>query len=126
MKIEKDRVVSLHYHLTDDDGDVIDSSRDSTPLGYLHGHGNLVAGVETALLGKGAGDKLDVVVPPEEGYGTHDPELDLAPALLYSMYFGVFQLIFLNWPLQRQQTAAKPVPWGRGLIHELRPPHLQM
>ena len=78
MKIAKDTAVSIHYHLTDDDGDVIDSSRGKEPLAYLHGHGNLVPGVEKALDGQGAGAKLQTVVTPEEGYGSRDPELDVA------------------------------------------------
>lgn len=78
MKITKDSAVRIHYHLTDDDGDVIDSSRGRDPLAYLHGHGNLVPGVESVLDGQTAGATLSTVVPPEEGYGVRDPELDVA------------------------------------------------
>ena len=79
MNIEQDRAVLIHYHLTDSEGNVIDSSQGSDePLAYLHGHGNLVSGVENALAGRSAGDKLDVVVPPEDGYGVRDPALDVA------------------------------------------------
>ncbi len=78
MKIAKDCAVRIHYHLTDDEGEVIDSSSDHEPLAYLHGHGNLVPGVENALLGHSAGEKLSTVVPPAEGYGEHDPGLDIA------------------------------------------------
>ena len=78
MKISKNSAVLIHYHLTDDDGEVIDSSKGNDPLGYLHGHGQLVAGVENALEGKEEGAHLDIVVPPEQGYGVRDPELDVA------------------------------------------------
>jgi FKBP-type peptidyl-prolyl cis-trans isomerase SlyD len=78
MNIEKDRAVTLSYHLTDDDGKVIDSSRESGGMPYIHGHGNLVPGVERALDGKAAGANFDVVVSPEDGYGVHDPQLDVA------------------------------------------------
>jgi FKBP-type peptidyl-prolyl cis-trans isomerase SlyD len=77
MTIQKDSAVRIHYHLTDSEGTVIDSSKGAEPLAYLHGHGNLVPGVEAALVGQEAGAKLDVVVPPEEGYGVPDPDLDL-------------------------------------------------
>jgi len=64
-----DKVVSIHYTLKDDDGDVIDSSSGGEPLDYLHGHGGIVPGLEAAIAGKKVGDKFQVVVPPAEGYG---------------------------------------------------------
>ena len=69
MKIEKDAVVSMHYTLKNDAGDVIDSSEGKEPLPFLQGHGNIIPGLESALEGSKAGDKLDVTVEPEEGYG---------------------------------------------------------
>ncbi len=67
------KVVSLEYTLTDEDGDVVDSSEGGEPLHYLHGHGNIVPGLEQALLGKKVGDALKVEVEPEHGYGEYDP-----------------------------------------------------
>jgi FKBP-type peptidyl-prolyl cis-trans isomerase SlyD len=64
-----DKVVTIHYTLTDDDGDVLDSSRDGEPLDYLHGHGGIVPGLERALDGKGPGDKLKVTIAPKDAYG---------------------------------------------------------
>jgi FKBP-type peptidyl-prolyl cis-trans isomerase SlyD len=75
MKIAKDTVVTIEYTLTDDDGDVIDSSAGRDPLSYVHGVGSLVPGLEAALEGRTAGDALTVAVAPAEGYGDHDPEL---------------------------------------------------
>ena len=69
MKIEKDAVVSMHYTLKNDAGDVIDSSEGKEPLPFLQGHGNIIPGLESALEGSKVGDKLDVTVEPEEGYG---------------------------------------------------------
>lgn len=69
LTIQNDRVATLNFVLTDDDGDIIDASEAGDPLVYLHGHENVVPGLETALLGKSAGDKLKVVVEPEDGYG---------------------------------------------------------
>lgn len=71
MKITKDAVVSLEYKLEDDAGKVLDASRE-TPLYYLHGHHNIVAGLEQALEGKRAGDEVRVTVPPDQGYGVRD------------------------------------------------------
>jgi FKBP-type peptidyl-prolyl cis-trans isomerase SlyD len=67
--IEKNRVVTLEYTLRDEQGAVIDSSSGRGPLSYLHGKGNIVPGLERALAGKSAGDKVEVTVPPEQGYG---------------------------------------------------------
>jgi FKBP-type peptidyl-prolyl cis-trans isomerase SlyD len=69
VSIKQDSVVTFNYTLKGDDGDVIDSSGPGEPLAYLHGHGNLVAGLEREIEGKSAGDKLSVKVTPAEGYG---------------------------------------------------------
>ena len=75
MAIEKDKVVSIDYTLTGDNGQVLDSSAGKEPLAYLHGTGSIVPGLEAALDGKGAGDAVKVTVTPEEGYGERNPEL---------------------------------------------------
>jgi len=75
MTIQQDSVVTLHYTLKDDAGKVIDSSAGGEPLSYLHGHGNLVPGLERELTGKAAGDKLNVSVEPAQGYGDRDERL---------------------------------------------------
>ncbi len=62
------KVVQIHYKLSDDDGTVLDQSS-GTPMAYLHGHGNIVPGLENALEGKSAGEQIQVVVEPGEGYG---------------------------------------------------------
>ena len=74
MQVAKDKVVAFHYTLTDETGSKIDSSREAEPLAILHGHGALIPGVEAALEGKVVGDKFDVSVPPEQGYGLRDEE----------------------------------------------------
>ncbi len=75
MHIEKNRVVRLDYILRDEQGNVLDSSSGRASLSYLHGKGNIIPGLEQALVGKSAGDKLDVTVPPEQGYGVRDERL---------------------------------------------------
>jgi len=66
-------VVTIHYTLTDDSGTVIDSSQGADPLEYLHGHGNIVIGLERELTAKKVGDALKVAVAPKDGYGEHNP-----------------------------------------------------
>ena len=75
MKIEKDSVVSIHYTLTNDDQETIDSSAGGTPLVYLHGAKNIISGLEEALEGKSAGDKFQVKIAPEKAYGPYLKEL---------------------------------------------------
>lgn len=70
MQIAERTVASFHYTLTNDAGTVIDSSAGADPLTYLHGVGHIVPGLEQAMAGHQAGDKFDVAVSPEEGYGT--------------------------------------------------------
>ncbi|MBS0212538.1 MAG: peptidylprolyl isomerase [Proteobacteria bacterium] len=71
-----DRAVALfHYTLTDPAGAVIDASPAGQPLAYLHGAGNIVPGLEQAMQGRSAGDRFDVIVSPEQGYGERDPGL---------------------------------------------------
>jgi FKBP-type peptidyl-prolyl cis-trans isomerase SlyD len=74
MEIRRNKVVALDYTLKDDAGVVIDKSG-KTPLYYLHGHSNIIPGLEEALEGRVAGDNLELTLPPEKGYGTHDPKL---------------------------------------------------
>ncbi len=75
MPIGQDSVVTIHYTLKDDEGQVIDSSREGDPIAYLHGHGNLVPGLERELEGKNSGDKVVVSVTPADGYGEFDQNL---------------------------------------------------
>lgn len=75
MKIEQNRVVTINYTLKNTDGIVLDSSEGRDPLVYLHGVGGLIPGLERELEGKGAGESLNAVIPPEEAYGNHSAEL---------------------------------------------------
>lgn len=70
MKIDKNSVVQFHYILTDADSkEKIETSRDGDPVLYLHGHRNIVNGLEEAMLGREKGDVFSVTVPPEKAYG---------------------------------------------------------
>ncbi len=67
-------VVSLDYILTLDNDEVVDQSEKDAPLVYLHGYKNIVPGLESELTGMSIGDKKQVTVTPELGYGDRDPE----------------------------------------------------
>jgi FKBP-type peptidyl-prolyl cis-trans isomerase SlyD len=72
-RVENDVVVSLAYTLTVD-GQLYDSSDGHEPFAYLHGHRNIIPGLEKALVGLAAGESREVLVSPSEGYGEFDPE----------------------------------------------------
>lgn len=71
MTVQKNKAVTLNYRLTDDQGELIDESSDGS-FCYLHGHNNIVPGLEKAVDGKKQGDTFSVVVTPNEGYGERD------------------------------------------------------
>lgn len=73
MQIEKNKVAAIHYTLRNNEGEIIDSSEGRDPLYYLHGAGNLIIGMEEGLEGKGPGEKINIKVSPEKGYGELDP-----------------------------------------------------
>ena len=67
-------MVTIHYRLCDASGEKIDASEENEPLAYVHGHGQIIPGLEKALEGSLSGHETQVAVPPEEGYGPHVPE----------------------------------------------------
>src|SRR4051812_5214657 len=75
MQIGKNKVVSIHYTLRDNEGTVIDSSEGAAPLTYIQGIGNLIPGMEDGLEGRKKGDKLDLKISPEKGYGERNEEM---------------------------------------------------
>ena len=72
MTITKGSVVLFDYTLTDDERDIIDSSKEGGPIAYLHGEGQIVKGLEKVMEGKKTGDSFSVTVSPEEAYGLPD------------------------------------------------------
>jgi FKBP-type peptidyl-prolyl cis-trans isomerase SlyD len=72
MQIGAKKAVTINYTLKNDAGEVLDSSEGKDALTYLHGVGNIVPGLEAALEGKAAGDKVSVTLSPEQGYGQRD------------------------------------------------------
>ncbi|MCZ8354021.1 MAG: peptidylprolyl isomerase [Cyclobacteriaceae bacterium] len=75
MQISKNKVAGIHYTLTDNSGNILDSSKGRDPLYYIQGIGNLILGMEEVLEGKKKGDKFQIKVSPEKGYGVKDPNL---------------------------------------------------
>ena len=106
--IEANKVVHFHYTLTDDDGNVIDSSEGREPMPYLHGFQNIVPGLEREMTGKSAGESFQVVVAPADGYGEHTaepqgiprsqfpPDLDIQPGMVFQAQSPDGQVVRLS------------------------------
>ncbi|AGA32975.1 FKBP-type peptidyl-prolyl cis-trans isomerase SlyD [Thioalkalivibrio nitratireducens DSM 14787] len=75
MQISANKVVSIDYTLTNDQGQVLDTSEGREPMAYLQGHRNIISGLESALEGKSAGDRVQVTVAPEQAYGERNDAL---------------------------------------------------
>jgi len=69
------RVVTIHYTLTNDEGEVLDSSREREPLSYLEGAQNIISGLENALKEQEPGAQLNVSIEPADAYGEVREEL---------------------------------------------------
>jgi len=74
MQVTSGSVVGIKYTLTDDEGVIIDTNVDHPALFYLHGHSNIIPGLEKGLEGASLGEKRAVDVDPADGYGEVDPE----------------------------------------------------
>lgn len=75
MHITDKTAVQIHYTLTNGSGEELDSSRGEEPLTYLHGAGNIIPGLEAALVGKQVGDTFTVTIAPEQAYGAIDESM---------------------------------------------------
>jgi FKBP-type peptidyl-prolyl cis-trans isomerase SlyD len=75
VEIAPNHVAFFHYTLTDAEGSKLDSSEGESPLSYIHGHRNIIPGLERALTGKQAGDSFKITLDPEEAYGAYDDSL---------------------------------------------------
>ena len=75
MKIEKKCIVSMHFTLSNAEGEKLDTTEGGEASSYMHGVGNLLPVVENALEGKQAGDEIQITVQPEDGFGETKPEL---------------------------------------------------
>ncbi|AKE52951.1 FKBP-type peptidyl-prolyl cis-trans isomerase [Kangiella geojedonensis] len=75
MQIEENKVVLIEYTVKTEEGVLVDTSEGNEPLAYLHGHKNIIPGLENALVGKTVEDELSVTVTPEEAYGERHEQL---------------------------------------------------
>jgi FKBP-type peptidyl-prolyl cis-trans isomerase SlyD len=77
MDIGKNAIVSMHYKVATAEGQHVDQSEEGQPMVYLHGHGQIIPGLEAALEGHKSGDSVDAEIAPANAYGDYDAALDL-------------------------------------------------
>lgn len=112
MQIAKDTVATFHYILTEQGGNFREDSREDQPVAYLHGHDNILSGLEAVLAGKQAGDKVSVTLPPEQAYGVRNPGLQQRMSIKHLKYNGKLKAGDIAWVETqegiRQVTVIKP------------------
>ena len=79
MQIAKNKVVSIDYTLTNNQGQVLDSSEGKQPLSYIHGSGGIIPGLESALADKSPGHNFKISIPPEQAYGAQGSPPSIGP-----------------------------------------------
>ena len=125
MKIADKTVVLMHYTLTSDEGQVIDSSAGRDPLQYIQGMHMIVVGLEKAMYDHEVGDKFDVKVIPSEGYGEYDERM--TQEVPVSVFQGVNKVeagmqFYANTPAGPMPIRVKSVNGDKAVIdanHEL-------
>ncbi|MCW8195363.1 peptidylprolyl isomerase [Proteobacteria bacterium 005FR1] len=78
QSVADNKVISFHYRMYRVDeagkrGEMLESSDDSSPVYYLHGHRNIIPGLEAAMTGKKEGEEFEVTLAPEQAYGERKP-----------------------------------------------------
>ena len=75
MQVTKDKVVTIEYTLTDDEGHVVDTTDHGDPLSFIQGKGSLLPAIEAAIEGKQVGHRLAITLEPDQAYGQRDENL---------------------------------------------------
>jgi len=82
--ISQDKAVTIHYAVSNSDGTLLDKSSEEKPLAFIFGRGMLIPGLEKALEGKAAGEKMDVEIPSADAYGErHDGLVQTVPRTVF-------------------------------------------
>lgn len=78
--IKPGKYVALTYTIVDEKGEVVEQH--DVPLGFVYGSDTeLIGGMDKAVVGKSVGDLVEVLVPPEQGFGPHDPSLTFTDSI---------------------------------------------
>lgn len=78
--IQPGKYVALTYAIEDDRGEIVEQH--DTPLGFVYGSDTeLIGGMDRAVAGKRVGDRVEVQVSPQQGFGEHDPGMTFVDAI---------------------------------------------
>lgn len=66
--------VTLHFSLSFESGDVIDSNFDGEPATFVFGDGQLLQAFEDSLVGLAANSQSKFVIAPEEAFGLRNED----------------------------------------------------
>jgi FKBP-type peptidyl-prolyl cis-trans isomerase SlyD len=112
MQIAKDTVAVFHYKLSEVGGNFSEDSRSDEPVAYLHGHGNILPGLEAVLLDKTADEQVSITLPPEQAYGIIKAELKQRMSIKHLKFNGKLKAGDIAWVETeegpRQVTVIKP------------------
>lgn len=73
-RVQPGSVVTLHFSLSLEDGTVAETTADGEPMRFTVGDGSMIRGLEMALYGMTTGEKRNVRIGPDLGFGDRDPE----------------------------------------------------
>ena len=72
--ISAGKLVALTYRIEDGQGNVLEQT--DIPVSYIHGgQTELIGGMDAAVDGRRAGDAVELILGPDQGFGRHDPDL---------------------------------------------------
>ena len=108
MTVTNNKVVSIHYHATDNDGNTVDSNEEFAPLEYLHGYNNILVGLEKALEGLEAGQEAQVALSSVDTYGEHDGKALIFWVKIVTVREAVEEELHQGHPLTPQNESCGP------------------
>ena len=91
MKIEDGKEVTLEFVLRDDEGNLLDKTTKGDELTFIYGNEAVVVGLEEVLIGKSVGDKFNVRITPNKGYGEYNDNLTIEMAIGEFGEMGIYE-----------------------------------
>lgn len=73
--VKNQSLVKIHYVGKFEDGTVFESSYGGDPLEFTVGSGEIIPGIDEGIIGMTVGERRNITVPPEKGYGLHNQRL---------------------------------------------------
>jgi len=72
---KKGNIVKVHYTGMLESGEIIDTSQDEDPLQFTIGKGEVISGLEEAVIGMQEGESKKTKISSEKAYGSHRKEM---------------------------------------------------